>query len=463
MDAEMSAPPAPARPLSLRDAAAFFLPLVLVAQFMMISHTVILGWLARGRVPTESLAAFAIAFALNGLLSSVFRPFHQIALSFISDRRSIRRVWSFGMFMVLGDMAFIWAVALTPLGDWIYGGLLGAGPVVVREARQASLIFALIFPMQCTRNVAAGLLMVARRTLLITYGTVLRFASLVVLLIVLSRVLHGAPLGAAALVGCIWVEALFVVSFARPAHRSRPLATEAPPGYGEMWRFSWPLIANAMLENGLVVLINVFVGRLPDADLGLAAFGVARGLLMLMMSPLRNLAQTAQALTRNRDDLRKILRFSRFVMGCFMAIIAVLVYTPLRDVILADVMGLAPRLQAAVEPAVLLFLVTPPLWGLAAVYRGLLAGARQTGVLAVTGGARLVAVLAISSLALLWPHTNGAVLGVLALAGAFGFEAVLLGRSLRGYLRSGVAFPEGGGTRRAGPVLHPAARPSSAD
>ena len=44
------------------------------------------------------------------------------------------------------------------------------------------LIFAFIFPLQCTRNVGAGLLMVRRRTLLISYGTGVRVLSLGVLM-----------------------------------------------------------------------------------------------------------------------------------------------------------------------------------------------------------------------------------------------------------------------------------------
>jgi progressive ankylosis protein len=442
MGQPMSASAPPHRTITLREATAFFVPLIFMAQLMMLSHTVIHGWLARGRLPTESLAAFSIAFAINALFSSIFRPFHQIALSFVSGRRALWRVWRFGMVIAVANSAAIAAVALTPLGDWVYGSLLGAGPAVVAEARAASLIFALIFPLQCTRNVAAGLLMVHRRTLLISYGTGIRMASLLALLLALGGVLEGAPLGTAALVGCIAVEAAFVVGCAAPFHFSRPAAMDALPGYGEIWRFSWPLIANSMLENGLIVLINVFVGRLSNPDLNLAAFGVARGLLMLMMSPLRNLAQTAQALTRNRADLRAMLRFARRTIVAFVAAILLLFYTPLRGVILGRVLGLAPSLQAAVEPAVLIFAVTPPLWALGALYRGLLAGARQTGVLAFTGALRLAAVLVFSSVCLAWPQANGAVVGVAALAGAFAAEVLLLGRSLDRTLRGGVAFPE---------------------
>jgi Na+-driven multidrug efflux pump len=252
--------------------------------------------------------------------------------------------------------------------------------------------------------------------------------------------MHGAPLGAVALVGCIGVEALFVAFFARPYYVAQPTAQGVLPGYGEIGRFAWPVIANAILENGLVVVINGFVGRLADPDLSLAAFGVVRGLLMLMMSPLRNLAQTAQALARTEADLRVVKRFAALAGIAFTILIALLFYTPLRGVLLAEAMGLEPHLVRATEPAVLLFIFTPFLWAFASLYRGLLAGARRTGVLATTGLVRLGTVVAVSSVCLVLPQVNGAVVGVLAMAAAFASEMVLLRLSLHRHVVAGRAY-----------------------
>ena len=84
------------RPLTLKDAAAFFVPLIFWAQMMMITHSVIHAWLARDASPTVSLAGFAIAFSFNALVSSAFRAFHPISLTFIRDRRSVTRIVSLG-------------------------------------------------------------------------------------------------------------------------------------------------------------------------------------------------------------------------------------------------------------------------------------------------------------------------------------------------------------------------------
>ena len=49
-------------------------------------------------------------------------------------------------------------------------------------------------------------------------------------------------------------------------------------------------------ELGSIFVINLFLGRLRTAELAIAAFGVAHGLVSLLMAPVRNLAQSAQTL-----------------------------------------------------------------------------------------------------------------------------------------------------------------------
>ena len=253
------------RPLTLKDAAAFFVPLIFWAQMMMITHSVIHAWLARDASstvsPTVSLAGFAIAFSFNALISSAFRAFHPISLTFIRDRRSVARIVSLGGAMAAVGTGFIVLVALTPLGDWVFGGMLSASPAVVAEARAASLFFAWIFPLQMTRNVAAAILMLNRRTILMASGTLLRLISLGGWLAALSLALRGAPLGAAALVLCVAVEAVFVIAFALPFYRRLPAAEGELAGFGEIWRFAWPVGFNSVLENAMVLVINAFLGR----------------------------------------------------------------------------------------------------------------------------------------------------------------------------------------------------------
>ena len=57
-------------------------------------------------------------------------------------------------------------------------------------------------------------------------------------------------------------------------------------------------------ESGIAFIMNFFLGRLPRPELAIAAFGVLDGLIRVLLSPLRNLIHTTQALVKNRADAR---------------------------------------------------------------------------------------------------------------------------------------------------------------
>lgn len=430
------------RTVTLREATGFFLPLILWAQLMMVSHSIIHAALARLPEPTIALAGFSIAFAVHATLSAATMGMTQVGLSYVSDRRSFWHVLRFGAVLAAVNMGLTWLIAFTPLGVGLYGTLFGASARVVSEAQGGSAVFALVFPIALTRNTLIALLMHMRRTILVSAGTALRVASLAGWLYALRNLTGGAVVGASALVLCMLVECAFVVAVSRTYYRRLPAASTERPGFGEMWRFSWPLIINLLSENGFVLVINIFLGRLAQPDLALGAFGVVRGLSMLLLSPLRNLTQTAQALTHGRADLPVIRSFTVRALLVFTAIIAVLFLTPLRDWVLRSVMGLGPEMAAYCAEATLVFVVTPLVWSFAALYRGLLSGVRITGPLASSGVLRLAVVTVVCLPCLVWPTLNGALIGMLAMVSAFVAEALWLGGYFRRALRAGRAFPE---------------------
>ncbi len=125
-----------------------------------------------------------------------------------------------------------------------------------------------------------------------------------------------------------------------------------------------------------------------------------------------------------------VARFTHGLVAAFAAAVLVLFLTPPGGWVLGGVMGLAGELRAYSEPAVLLIFLVAPFWGYAALFRGLLAGARRTTVIALSAALRLAAVVAMGGLALLAPGMNGAVFGVVAWALTFAVEAAVLGQRL---------------------------------
>jgi len=431
------------RAMTIGDALLFFLPLIFMTELNMISKSVIHAFLARLPEPKIILAAFSISFAFYYTLTSSTEVNTLLSISYLRDRRAVRHLLGFFCLIVGPPVALTQLVAWTPLGAWLYGEVFGGSAEVIAQAQWATFWFSLSAPILMFRAQAFALIMIHRRTIWITFSTLLRLLSLGISLLLLPHVLHGAAVGAAALVACMGVEAAFAWWAARGFYRALPADAGEQPRYRDLWRFAWPLMMSQSMEMGIVMTINIFLGRLASADLALASFGVTQGLANVVLSPMRNLVQTAQTLARTRADVRVLLRFTHVLVALFTVAIAAVFLTPLRHDVLADVMGLRGDLLAYSEPAIMVTFLVAGVWGYAALFRGLLAGARRTAVVAVSALTRLGVVVLVGSSTLFLAGANGAVIGIVAWAATFAAESAVLGWRLASR-RPGAAplFPE---------------------
>ena len=195
-------------------------------------------------------------------------------------------------------------------------------------------------------------------------------------------------------------------------------------------------------ENGVMFVINFFLGNLTNPDLAIASFGVVYGLLRLILSPLRNLVQVIQALVLKREDLRATLRFTLGLILFYMCLNYFMFYTPLKTWILNGLMGLSPELSSYSTPAVKIIFAVAIFWATSSLLRGILSAIRKTGFIAVTAGIRLAVLAAIGGISFFYPNINGAVLGVLAFAGSFASETMVLGWHFHGQTKMpGPLFP----------------------
>ena len=429
-------------PLNVRTAVWFFVPLILTTELHQLSHSLVHAFLARLGDPTTTLAAFSVAFAFNTTFSGIVGIETQAAMSFVTDKRSFWRVARFYLAISLAPFLVIESIALTALGDWLFGEMMGASEGVVRLAKAASAVMGLwIFPNQI-RNLATALCMLRRRTILISHATMIRLGSQALMLLVLPFWLEGAVAGAASLVGCMSVEALYMYWVSRPFYAELPRDGGEHAPYRHMWTFSWPLMITQITENGVTFVINFFLGRLANPDLALAAFGVVNALKSLVASPLRNMAQTAQALVHSRGDMSVLLRFANRVTLVYVLLVGLLFYTPMREVILGGVMGLTESLRNYARPGVQMMLVVVVFWGYASLLRGLLSAMRQTRAIGGSAVIRLLVVTAVGSVTLIAPNLNGAAVGVAAVGAAFVAETLILGWQVARFSRSkGPIFP----------------------
>ncbi len=193
-------------------------------------------------------------------------------------------------------------------------------------------------------------------------------------------------------------------------------------------------------------VLNFFLGQLKDPDLAIASFGIVYGLVRLILAGPRNLVGTSQSLVHGRGDLRAMSQFTFGLILFYCGLIFVLFYTPLNEWILGVVMGLTAELSKYCKNALRLIFLIAIFWSTAATLRGTLSSIRKTFMIAVSAGVRLVVIAGIGFFAFLYPHLNGAVLGVFSFAGAFAAETILLGWYLWHQSRNHITLFDSRGT-----------------
>ncbi len=448
--ARMSAPKDPERvnsdrdaasPVTLREAYKFFLPLIFMAELHMLSHAVISAFLARMPDPEPILAAYSMAFYLHATMGSPVWACQFVALSYIRDKASMRRLLLFSM-QAFAAVGWFWAlIALTPFGPAFFESVFGASPEVAREAQLCTLVSTLVVPFVFFRSLSYALLMIRRQTMLVTLGTLIRLISLAGILAILVVVTEGAMVGIAALTACIGVESIYAVIAARKYYQALPEKSEPLPPYRELWRFGWPVMLMQTAESGVAFTANLFLGRLPRPELAIAAFGVLDGMIRVLLGPLRNMTPAVQTLTRSARDLRVITTFSVQIAVIFTVAMGAFQFPQVRHFALQTLMGLPPDMAEYISPALQLTFVLALCMTGSALARGLLLSSRETGAIAFSSVARILAVGVVGGVAVTYGEANGAIVGLLALVGAFGTEALILGaRVIRLSRRDGGLF-----------------------
>lgn len=427
--------------VTLRESYRFFAPLIFMAELHMLSHAVISAFLARMPDPEPILAAYSMAFYLHATLGSPVWACQFVAISYIKDRASVLRllIFSTQTFVLVG---WFWAlVALTPFGISFFGMVFGASEVVAKEAQKCMIVSTLIVPCVFFRSIAYALLMLRRRTTLVTLGTLIRLIGLFGILAALQGRASGPMVGMVALTACIAIESIYAVIVARKYYLELPASSEPLPTYKELWRFGWPVMLMQAAESGVAFTASFFLGRLATPELALAAFGVLDAMMRVLLGPLRNLTQAVQTLTRNRADTRVIGRFAVHLAVLFGLAMCALQFDIMRVLALENIMGLPPSMAEYIAPALLLSPLLAVCMTAAAFARGQLLASRKTAAIAIASAARILAVGAIGVVAISVSDANGAVVGISALIAAFATEAAILGgRVLYAERRQGGLF-----------------------
>ncbi len=173
-------------------------------------------------------------------------------------------------------------------------------------------------------------------------------------------------------------------------------------------------------------LINAFLARGAEAEVSLAAYGVAFSVILVVEAPILMMLELSIALSKDLSAFRAIRRFYIMVGLGVTALSFALFYTPFSQVLLCRLMNLPPTIAAATAPALRILTWWSFPIGWRRIHQGILVRDGRTRVIGIITAVRLV----ILSMTMLLGQTvdllPGASLGALAMLIAVVVEALLI-------------------------------------
>jgi hypothetical protein len=212
-----------------------------------------------------------------------------------------------------------------------------------------------------------------------------------------------------------------------------------------VFRTWWPLAASWVFMALEGPLQTVFVARLADPKIHLAAFGsLVLPIAMLIEAPIIMLLSASTALSADADAYRKIRRFTHRLSASLTALHALLALTPLYQLLVVNVLHAPAEI---VEPARIGFILMIP-WTWAIAYRRFNQGVLIRFGRSITVGIGTLVRLSANGVVLILGFTvftvPGTTLACLAVMAGVLSEAAYAGLCVRPVLRTALPRESGG-------------------
>ena len=364
---------------------ALWFPLALSVTLMMLEGPAVQGAIARLGAPALNLAAFGFVLSIQLILESPVIMLVSTAIALATDAQSYRALKQFVLWLTIGLTVLVGLVAWTPLFDFIGGSVMGMPAQIVAAGRPAMQIMLFWIAAIGWRRFYQGILVRYGQTRRVSFGTALRLASEVAVAVggALWGGISGASVGALALMVGVTVEAAAIYVMVRGCVREnllRETETSTPLRLPTILRFHIPLAATSLLTLVVQPMTSAALARLAMPRDTLAAWPVVFSALLVMRGWGMAMQETTIAQAKEPGMRAPLRRFTLIVAGATTAATAVLAFTPLVDLYLRDVIGLAPELLGLARLGIRLCLLLPAATALSSWLRGLLVAESATGI-----------------------------------------------------------------------------------
>lgn len=189
-----------------------------------------------------------------------------------------------------------------------------------------------------------------------------------------------------------------------------------PLGYGKIFRFWLPLAGTWLMMAVEGPLLAAVIARMADAELNLAAYGVAYAFALVAEAPIIMLMSAATALVNGAESYRRLRSFTTLLVVLVTLGMVVLLIPPVFDLLMESLIGLSSGVASRVYLALLVLLPWPGVIGWRRFYQGVLIRNHQTRRVAVATMGRVLLMSLTALLLFRYSGIQGAVLGGIALS-----------------------------------------------
>lgn len=397
-----------------------FAPLAAAALLAALAGPVLNLALARAAEPTPALAGFWLGYSVLLLLEAACFVWQSTSLAFLQEPRARRRLVALALVTGAATSALVWLAGQPAVAGFVFLRVVPTSPAAGETAAGVLRALALLPAMVAVRGVLAASVLRDGRGTAIPAALLVRLVVLAAWPLAFPRAV-GAPGACEALLASGAVE-LAVLALARSA--SRPHAAHLlPPAAARVAAVAAPLVVSTLAWAALRPALHAVLGRLAQADLAQARFGLVFAVFMTLCAPvwaLRDLAVLAERLGLARDGVR---RFAGRVAGAVSAAFAVVLVAAAWRPELQSALGFGPATGPFAWGALALLALAPALVAARMPSQGALIARHRTAVFAWVPGVRL-AVTAVLGLAVAraLPGVDGALLGAALLLPGEAFE-----------------------------------------
>ncbi|MDP2856600.1 MAG: hypothetical protein Q8P50_01310 [Bacillota bacterium] len=426
----------PAETLEIATIAKFFVPLAAVSMCYAIVFNIMNTTMARMENAAIILATFSVGQSIADLMSTPASQGRQWLLARGRDKKSFRAGLKVMLQVAALSLVLMAAVAFTPFGDFIFGTIFRA-PQSLRAGLSTFVKFCMPLPIAFVlRSAGHAILMLSRKTHLMTIGVFVRlsWAALVATVVLRTPSLQGPATGAFMWISSMCLESIVDVALAWRSFRNYPdePANGALPQTARIWSFMMPLMATGVLWALGKPMINMGMARTSNPERAIAVYQVAWNAAWLILAYVQDsLRQVVVVFWTDGKALETLNRFGRIVAITITVILLGATISGGALWFIRNVVGAPEELVSASRSVFLVLSLLPMPFVATELFVGRLLRNGKTTAIAIARSANLgVMLVTVFLMATLVPEA-GALLGALALLFGSIAECGVVGLAVR--------------------------------